>query len=246
MIPWYRAGALMVLALAVAGLREARSEVVELPFMEGVDIPTADVMDPATYLTDFRFYSDGGTLSRLMISPFKRIGLGVQFDVQNMIGGGEPSMVSPDLWFKLRAFDGTDYIPAVALGYDSQGYLYQKSTKEFLHEERGLYLVGSHEIFLPNFDLNAGINVPDVDNDAKIYGFFGASWRIIPSFALVAEYDHIRNGPDNRFNMGGRFFVIPQFSVDLAARNIGRGSDRGAERIIRLSYTGAFPSFKGR
>jgi hypothetical protein len=149
-------------------------------------------------------------------------------------------MVRPSIYFKLRAFDGTDILPALALGYDNQAYLYRNELHDFLQKEKGLYLVGSHEIFLPDFDLHAGVNVNDFDK-TKVYGFFGASWKIVPTFALLAEYDNIRNAPDARVNLGGRYWLTPYFNIDVAARNVGRGEDRGAERIVRLNYTAHFP-----
>ena len=212
----------------------------ESPQMEVVDIPTAYILDPQTFSTAFRFYNDGGITSRLVIGPFRRINLGVSFDAQRIIGGDTPHMIRPSIFVKLNFFDGTDILPALALGYDNQGYLYQETTKHFLHPEKGLYLAGSHEIFLPNFELHAGVNIPKVD-DADIFGFFGASWKLVPSFALLTEYDNIRNGPGNRFNVGGRFWVTPFFNVDIAARNVGRHEDRGAERIVRLNYVANFP-----
>jgi hypothetical protein len=57
----------------------------------------------------------------------------------------------------------------------------------------------------------------------------------------LAEYDNIRNAPTNRVDLGGRFWVTPFFNVDVAARNVGRGESRGAERIVRLNYVGNFP-----
>lgn len=213
---------------------------VESPMVEAVDIPTPDVLDPATYATTFRFYNEGGIMSRLIVGPLKRVNFGISFDAQRVIGSQDPHMVRPGVYFKLRAFDGTDILPALALGYDSQGFLYQESTKEFLHKEKGLYLVGSHEIFLPDFELHAGVNINDFD-DAKVFGFFGATWKIVSSFALLAEYDNVRNSPDNRVNLGGRFWVSPYFNVDVAARNVGRGGSRGGERIVRLNYAGHFP-----
>jgi hypothetical protein len=208
--------------------------------IEAVDIPTADILDPMTFATAFRFYSEGGIMSRLVLGPFKRLNLGVFFDAQRVIGGDDPHMVTPDIFVKIRFFDGTDIIPALALGYENQGYLYQESTTDFLQDERGLYLVGSHEIFLPDFELHAGMNIPKVD-DAELFGFFGATWKIVPSFALLAEYDNIRKAPSSRVNLGGRFWINAAFNVDVAARNVGRGDDRGAERIVRLNYTHKFP-----
>ena len=34
------------------------------PMVEGVDIPTAYVLNPMTYSTAFRFYNEGGLMSR--------------------------------------------------------------------------------------------------------------------------------------------------------------------------------------
>lgn len=213
----------------------------ESPQLEVVDTPTADILDPKTFSTSFRFYSEGGITSRLLLGPFKRFNMGLSLDGQNLIGDGNPHFIRPSLFAKLRFFDGTDMLPALALGYDNQGYLYQESTKDFLQKEKGLYLVGSHEILLPNLDLNAGINFPRLDESGTPFGFVGASWKIVDSFAFLAEYDNIQKAPDNRVNVGGRFWVTSFFNVDVAARNVGRGEASGAERIVRLNYVTNFP-----
>src|SRR5262249_46827136 len=140
-----------------------------------------------------------------------------------------------------KAFDGNDYLPALALGYDKQGYLYKDYLRDYLQSEKGAYIVGSHEIFIPDLELHAGLNVNNFDNGGKVFGFFGSTVKIVSSFALMAEYDNIRNAPENRVNLGGRYWLTPYFNIDLAARNVGRGSGRGAERIVRLNYTGHFP-----
>ncbi len=212
----------------------------DIPQIEAVDIPTADVLDPATYATTFRFYNQGGIMSRLLVGPFRRVNLGISFDTQRVIGSQDPHMIRPSVFFKLRFLDGNDYLPAMALGYENQGFLYQEDGKQFLHREKGLYLVGSHEILLPNLELHLGVNMSDFD-DTKVYGFFGATYKIIPSFALLAEYDNIRDLAYNRFNLGGRFWVTSFFNVDVAARNVGRSSAKGAERIVSLNYVGNFP-----
>ena len=235
----------VMLGSSVWAAKNERSEASALrggdsPQLEAVDIPTADVLDPATFSTNFRFYSQGGITSRLVMGPFRRVNLGISFDAQHIIGGQTPHLIRPSVFFKLRFFDGTDFFPAFALGYDNQGYLYQESTRKFLQDEKGLYLVGGHEILLPNLEIHAGVNIPKVD-DAQVFGFFGMTYKVVPSFALLAEYDNIRKTPNARTNLGGRFWVTPFFNVDVAARNVGRSQARGAERIVRLNYTGNFP-----
>ena len=74
-----------------------------------------------------------------------------------------------------------------------------------------------------------------------MYGFFGGTCKITPNFSMLAEYDNLRQGPFNRLNLGGRYWIAPYFNVDFGARNIGRGTSKGAERILRLNYVGHFP-----
>jgi hypothetical protein len=143
------------------------------PMLEGVDIPTADILDPKTFSTSFRFYSQGGITSRLVLGPFRRLNVGFSLDSQRLIGGEDPHLVKPAVFFKLKAFDGTDYLPALSLGYDNQGYLYKDSLRDFSQQERGLYVVGSHEIFIPDFEMHAGVNFPRIDESGNPYGFFG-------------------------------------------------------------------------
>ena len=150
-------------------------------------------------------------------------------------------MIAPSLYFKLKVLDGNDYFPAIALGYDNQGFLWQESRDEFMHREKGAYVVGSHAIFLPALELHAGVNVNEFDEDARVFGFFGTTLKFTERFVFLAEYDNIRNGPENRVNLGGRFGVTSSFNIDFAARNVGRGEERGGERILRLNYVGRFP-----
>lgn len=209
---------------------------------EIVDEPTPEIIDPGTYALNFRFYSEGGVTSRILIGPMKRVNLGISFDVQHFTGHDDPHMIRPSVFFKLRFFDGTDKLPALAIGYENQGYIWQKSIDQFLNRERGLYLVASHEIFIPDLEIQAGVNTYDFNN-STVYAFLGTTYKVTNNFSLLAEYDNIRDIAYDRFNMGGRFYVTPKFFVDFCARNIGRDSSKGAERILRLNYAANFPTF---
>src|SRR4051812_26637030 len=82
-----------------------RAEHNQSVMVELLDIPTADILEPMTYSTAFRFYNEGGLSSRLVIGPLKRVNLGISFDAQRVIGSGDPHMIRPSLFFKLRMFD---------------------------------------------------------------------------------------------------------------------------------------------
>lgn len=208
--------------------------------LDVVDVPTAEVREARSYSTDFRLYSGGGILGSLLFGVMRRINVGVAFDVQRVISTSKPNLVRPSFLFKFRFFDGSDFIPALALGYDNRGYLYQEPAKQFLHREKGLYLVGSHEIFLPDMEAHLGVNIFDFDSDSRVFGFLGVHYPVVRSFHLLAEWDHIRNTTDSHVNLGGRYYVTPYFNVDLAARVVGRGEERGEERIVRINYVGKF------
>ena len=168
--------------------------------------------------------------------------MGITFDAQRVIGSQDPHMIVPTVYFKLRAFDGTDVLPALALGYDNMGYLYQGNPRAtYLPKRRKVFIwLAVNEIFVPDFDLHAGMNINDFNN-TKIFGFFGVTYKIVPAFALLLEYDNIRNGPENRFNVGGRFWITPYFNVDVGARNVGRGLRRGRRAYRTSELHGSFP-----
>src|SRR5689334_10877868 len=108
------------------------------PQLELIDVPTADILDPMTFSTMFRFYSEGGMVGRFLLGPIKMVNLGISFDAQRVIGGGDPHMITPSVFFKVKPYDGSDYLPAIALGYDNQGMLWKEDTKDFLNPAKDL------------------------------------------------------------------------------------------------------------
>src|SRR5262245_13249070 len=136
------AGLLVLSGNAWADDEETKVEPSQSPQIEVIDIPTADILDPITFATTFRLYNQGGLTSRFILGPLKMVNLGISFDAQRVIGSGDPHMVTPAVFFKVKPYDGSDFRPALALGYDNQGMLWQESTDEYMHREKGLYLVG--------------------------------------------------------------------------------------------------------
>ena len=207
---------------------------------ELIDVPTADIYDTHQFSANFRFYDHGGTLSRGIFGVAKRLNLGIQQDILHLVGSGSPKFVRPHFFFKLRPFDGGDILPALALGYDEQGYFRDEGQDEYRHEEKGLFVTMTHELLSPDFNVTGGVNMFDFGDSPKMAGFVGASWRLAEQFALLAEWDRLKDFDHSRFNMAGRFFVNKFLNVDLGSRNIGRGAAQGAERFLRINYIGRF------
>jgi len=135
--------------------------------------------------------------------------------------------------------------PALSMGYDGQGYLYNRPGKLYNQRQRGLYFAGSQEVGLPGLQAHAGINISDFDSHS-IFGSMAASYDVQDKVLLMAEWDNINNYVDSRINMGFRVYVTPSFNMDFAVRGIGQGGtfsngvSRGAERIVQFKYTGNF------
>ena len=241
--------AVMLLAASAALAQEekAKGEAVVMPDIELVDIPTAGILDYGGFLMKTRFYNDGGVQGGLNFGVMERLNLGATMTVDKLIGNDSPiRMRRPEIQVKFRFYDGGYYVPAVALGYDSQGYYYNPDVKKYREKGKGLYLVGSKEVGISNFVLHGGFNVPDFDN-SYFFGFVGANYTLEDKLSFILEYDNVFHTDDpSRFNAGTRIYITPYFQLDFALREIGRngtfsnGAPRKSERIVQMRYNTSF------
>jgi hypothetical protein len=216
-----------------------------LPDTDLIDIPTAGIIDYYGLQVKTRFYSGGGVLPGLTFG-ISRLNLGASAAVDRLIGTGSPVNIRrPELQIKYRFYDGGIMLPAFAIGYDSQGYYYNGSSKKYREKARGLYLVGSKEIGSPKFQIHPGINVSEFEGD-KVFLFFGMNYNIEDVVTLMGEWDHIQRIDESRLNLGARFHVTPFFQVDFAVREIGintmfeDGTTHKPERVVQLRYHTSF------
>jgi len=216
------------------------------PDTDLIDAPTAGVLDHGAFANRARFFSNGGVADWVSFGVYPRVHLGASFNVDQLLGTGSPVKITrPELQLKFRFFDGERILPALAIGYDGQGYLYNRPDKRYNQRQRGVYLVGSQEIGVPGLQAHAGVNISDFDSNS-IFGLLATSFNIADKVLLMAEWDNISNYVDSRVNMGLRVYLTPNFSFDFAGRGVGQGGHftdgvaRGAERIAQFKYTGSF------
>ncbi|HNW43577.1 MAG TPA: hypothetical protein PKI19_03680 [Elusimicrobiales bacterium] len=238
---------LFLLAAAPALAEEDKKDAVVLPDVEMIDIPTAGILDYYGFMMKSRFYSDGGVLGSLNFGVLERLNLGAAMTIDKLIGSDSPiRMRRPEIQVKFRFFDGGYYMPAAALGYDSQGYYYDPASKKYMEKGKGLYVVGSKEIGVSNFVLHGGLNVSDFDAN-KYFGFIGANYTLEDKLAFMLEYDNTFHSDDPaRFNAGTRIYITPYFQLDMALREMGRngtfsnGAPHKGERVVQMRYTTSF------
>ncbi len=203
-----------------------------------IDIPTADTVDHYGYDLSFRLYSGGGVLTKAAFGVFPRLNVGFGLDAERFIGADTVDLNRPTLNVKFRLFDGKRHLPALALGYDGQGYFFDEKTDKYSQREKGLYLAGSGEILVPHLTLHGGGNIYDFSDD-KVFAFAGVNYLYEDALGLTFEVDNVRVARRNRMNLGGRYFITPSVSVDVAGRDLW-AAGRKAERIVRVNYFGSF------
>ncbi|MFH1277661.1 MAG: hypothetical protein ABIK65_04720 [Candidatus Eisenbacteria bacterium] len=168
-----------------------------------IDTPTATAMPHAAYDTGLRLYSGGGVLFRLRVGLRDAVHFGFSFGGTNLLGTGDPDW-NPRVEFIFRGLLIRESYagPAVALGYDSQGYgFWDSENGRYQVKSRGFYAVASkHFVFLGDLGLHGGVNysLEREDDDEEVNFFFGLEKSIHPSLDLLLEYDAAVN--DNADN----------------------------------------------
>lgn len=216
------------------------------PDTELIDVPTAAVLDHFGFHTRTRFFAKGGLLESINFGVFPRLNLGASLNADRLIGTDDPlRLARPELQIKYRFYDGDRYIPAVAAGFDSQGWFYNRADKRYNQRQRGLYFVGTQEVGLPGLQFHAGMSISDFDSN-DLGGVLAVSGSIEDKVKLMMEWDNINNFVDSRYNLGARFYINPSFNFEFSLRGIGQGGrfpdgvKRGPERVAQFKYTGSF------
>ncbi|MFA5137599.1 MAG: hypothetical protein WC728_00075 [Elusimicrobiota bacterium] len=216
------------------------------PDTELIDVPTTAVLDQGGFSSRTRFFARGGLMEWLSFGVYPRVNIGASFNIDRLIGTDTPvRLARPELQLKLRFFDGDRTLPSLAIGFDGQGYLHNRPDKAYNQHERGLYVMGSHELGLPGLEFHAGTDIADFEAD-QVHGFLATSYNIQDKVKLMAEWDSIRDYSNSRVNMGMRTYLTPRFHIEFSVRAVGQGGcypngvRRGPERVAQVKYTGHF------
>lgn len=244
--PLARAESATVSSPKIRAKRVVSSDSALQPDSEVVDAPTAGVLDYRGYSTRSRFYSQGGILEYLSFGVYPGINIGASAAVDGLIGDEKHvRMRAPTAQVKYRFFEGDETLPALAVGYDGQGYRYNAGDHRFNQRQRGFYVGATKEIGVPGFQIHPSFNVSDFDSNA-MFGAIPFTLNIRDKAEVLIEWDNIANWSDSRMNMGLRAFLTPNFHVDFAVRAIGAGgrygdgAPKGPERVVQLKYSNSF------
>ena len=159
-----------------------------------VDMPTAGMLAKGTFAVDVDFYQEGGVLAGLSAGIFERLMFGLSYGGSRLLGKEDAIMNPfPGVTVRLRLLEESVALPALALGFDSQGKDgYLKDLDRYTVKSPGLYAVVSKNYLLLGYlSLHAGINYSfeRADDDRSFNLYAGAEKTIGPFLSLLAEYN---------------------------------------------------------
>ncbi len=159
-----------------------------------VDFPTAGMIPRGSIALDVDFYRDGGVDLACGVGIFDRLSAGLSYGGSGLIGAGSPVMnATPGFSVKLRLLEESVYVPALALGFDSQGHDgYNRSLDRYTIKSPGLYAVFSKNYaVLGFFSLHGGTNYSfeRSDGNRNINLFAGIEKTLGPFLSFMLEYN---------------------------------------------------------
>jgi len=225
-----------------------------------VDFPTAGLYARGEYGVEMDLYSDGGLLFGIGVGIARFVSFGVSYGGIGFIGSGDPDMnPRPEVNLRVRLLEEDVALPALALGFDSQGYGRYFDEEDgygeqrYLVKSRGFYAVASKNWDLVGpLSLHAGISFSlenDVDDDPTVYVGLMKTFEETAEFAV--EFDVAANDTrgDPRIverrghlNVSVAWRVSEDFSLALKVRDIattdkeGVADQRKWNRGFCLSY----------
>lgn len=218
-----------------------------------IDMPTAGILEKGYVGVTTDVMPAGVVITKLEVGAFDNISFGISYGGANIIGSGTPKWYRlPGVNFRFRVLNESATIPALTVGFDSQGKgEYFDSTGRYAIKSPGFFgAVSKNFSFLGYLSLHGTINYSleskDGDNFANLY--VGFEKTIGPSISLVCDYNFALNdnnlndyfGRGNGYlNAGIRWVLGQGFTVGFDLRDLldnKKWSPSAADRAIRIEY----------
>jgi len=225
-----------------------------------IDCPTAATLPRASFDVHVRDFSGGGLLTTINIGLHQQFMLGVSYGGVGILGESDAEWQDhPEFQVKWQLIPETYTIPAITLGFQSQGYgPYLEEWDRYTYKSKGFYGVISkaYETYYWATGFHGGINYSlehTKDHDSSPNLFFGFDMSINHNVEIVAEYDLSLNddkeltdkngekfgGKGYGFlNFGLRWIFYERLELGLDFKNLltNREDTDTISRELRISY----------
>ncbi len=219
-----------------------------------VDIPTAGMLQKGSIVLDVDFYQEGGVLLGISLGVLDRLSFGISYGGSKLIGADKANMNSvPGVNIKIRVIEESVVLPAIAIGFDSQGRDgYIKDLSRYVIKSPGFYAVTSRNYLLLGFlSIHGGVNysLERSDDDKDVNIFAGIEKTLGPTVSIMLEYNLASNDSNAKaigkgrgyLNAGLRWSVGSGLTLGVNLKDIIRnGTDLNVgNRTVRIEFVKA-------
>lgn len=215
-----------------------------------IDLPTAGTLERGSYDIQTRMFGDGGLLGGISVGVTPQFMFGLSWGGTKIIGEGDVDWhPNPGIQARIRLLDEDFALPAITLGFDSQGYgAYVDEFDRYVTKSRGFFAVASKNYaILFNLGLHGGLNysLEDGDGDQELNIFIGADLSLNREFRAIIEYDLANNDNENETVFGDdggyvntalQWVFSDQLFLQFNLKNILENGSREVTREFKISY----------
>jgi hypothetical protein len=184
-----------------------------------VDLPTAGMLPVYHGAGVINFLPSGGLYFEASYAPFQSFLIGIAYGGNGIIGNASPEMqILPGITAKYRFLDERINIPAIAIGFRTQGGgNFINGSDRFVDHSPGFFLALSKSFVWAMGELyfHSGVNYSFEPDKAfrSPDGFFGFEQSIGKFVALNLEFDLTLDEDAKLLNHRGRVNAALRFSV---------------------------------
>ncbi|HKI78405.1 MAG TPA: YjbH domain-containing protein [Ignavibacteriaceae bacterium] len=218
-----------------------------------IDMPTAGILEKGYVGETTDILPGGVVIAKLEVGVFTNVSFGISYGGANIIGTGSPKWYKlPGVNFRVRLLNESAIIPAITIGFDSQGKgAYNDEYKRYAIKSPGFFAAASKNFgFLGYLSLHGTFNysLENKDGDEFVNLNIGIEKTIGPNISIISEYDFAWNdnkqfgqfGNGNGYlNIGFRWSMGAGFTLGLDLRDLldnKKLNPSTADRAIRMEY----------
>lgn len=220
-------------------------------YMYVIDMPTAGVLEKGFVDVTADIMGEGVLITYLDVGVFKNLSFGISYGGANVIGTGSIDWYKwPGINIRVRVLDEKNSLPAITLGFDSQGTgMYFEDESRYTFKSPGFFAAASKNFELWGFLAlhatgNYSLEGNDGDNFANL--MFGAEKTIGSEVSFIIEYNFAFNDDNSEFgtgkgylNAGLRWSAGSGFTIEFDLRDLLQNSklnSSSADRGLRIEY----------
>ena len=212
-----------------------------------IDLPTAGVLSKGFAGVSLDVLPFGVVITKIEVGVFDGFSFGISYGGSNIIGTGAVDWYKlPAINIRARIIDESETLPALTVGFDSQGKgVYNRNLERYQIKSPGFFAAASKNfVFFGYLSLHGVVNysLERQDGDKDLNLGIGFEKTIGDKVSFVTEYDFAANdntgaslGKGNGYlNMGLRWSVGEGLTLGIDLRDIlenkrlmGSSADRG-------------------